>query len=63
MAVLGIVFAVVVTIVIVYFVVYTLPALVRKAVRAIKQKRNQPTTQADSEPHGTYEIYVSLRAA
>ena len=62
MEVLGIVFAGIATVIVVYLVVYTLPTLVRKAARAIKKKR-QPASPKHLDTDDTYEIYVSLRAA
>jgi hypothetical protein len=63
MEVLGIVIAALGTVVIVYLVVYTIPSLVMRAVRAGKRRRAARTNANGPERAETYEIYISLRAA
>lgn len=63
MEVLGVVLAAVATVIIVYLVVYTIPGLLMRFVRARRRGRTDRRSTADGESDGTYEIYVSLRAA
>ena len=63
MEVLGVALAALATIVIVYLVVYTIPRLLMSIVRAVRRRRERRSIPNDAETEGTYEIYVSLRAA
>lgn len=63
MEVLGVVLAAIATVVIVYLVVYTVPTLLMKFVRARRQERVQGDISEQPDSGHTYEIYVSLHAA
>lgn len=63
MEALGVVVAVLGTVVVVYLVVYTIPGLLMRAVRSMRSRGDQAATPADLDTHDTYEIYVSLHAA
>jgi hypothetical protein len=62
MEVLGVVLAALATIVIVYLVVYTIPRLLMRFVRAMKRRRAERRISEDLDSTDTYEIYISLRA-
>jgi hypothetical protein len=63
METLGLAVALLGMMIVVYLIVYTIPASVMRVVRRVRKNRVGTDSSEDSEARETYEIYISLHAA